>query len=135
MRHAYFQKMATLSVTTLMMATLLTPAAFAHKNVYYYGNDTYNPPGTAVGRYFNQHPIIKKAAMGAGAGAVLGGLLGSDHWQRSAVKGALIGGLAGSALGYAQQKGYLRGHSSQNTGYYRPQNVYYVQPQTGYYRY
>ncbi|MEB3287854.1 MAG: hypothetical protein VKJ04_10160 [Vampirovibrionales bacterium] len=92
----------TLSASALMMTSAM-PLAQAHDDNYnnnrYYGNSRYE-----------QHPYLKKAAIGGLGGAVLGGVLANDGSRgNGAVKGALLGAGVGLGYEYLKQKGYISG--------------------------
>ena len=103
MRVAYtaMPKVLTLvAMLSVMVANTLAPTAEAHNRSYnrYYDSRYYNG-----GTFGQQHPYVKKAAIGGGAGALLGGILAPDGYRGDgAIKGAVIG--AGAGLGYE----YLR---------------------------
>lgn len=57
---------------------------------------------------WEEHPYVKKALIGGGGGAVLGGLLASDGGRLDgAVTGALLGAGAGLGYEYLKTKGIL----------------------------
>lgn len=59
--------------------------------------------------YFQRHPYQKTGLIGAGAGAVAGGVLfGDKHRGRNAVRGAALGGAAGLGYQYLKKRGTIR---------------------------
>lgn len=57
---------------------------------------------------WEEHPYVKKALIGGGGGAVLGGLLSSDGGRMDgAITGALLGAGAGMGYEYLKNKGIL----------------------------
>ncbi|MCE3235043.1 MAG: hypothetical protein K0Q50_1223 [Vampirovibrio sp.] len=99
-----------LAVLTLLSlgASSLMPAAMAHSNRYYDNNGRYQAYGRYQPSYWQQHPYVKKAAIGGGAGAVLGAVLSQEGSRGDgAIKGALLGAGAGLGYEYLKRKGYL----------------------------
>lgn len=83
------------ALLTVMAANAILPAE-AHDRYY---DSRYYRGGT----FGQRHPYVKKAAIGGGAGALIGGILAPDGYRGDgAIKGAVIG--AGAGLGYE----YLR---------------------------
>jgi hypothetical protein len=99
------QAIAALSAL-LMFSTAVVPAAFAHNG--YRGYSRYNRYDNdryyrGYNRNYSRDQYIKKAAIGGGAGALIGGLMSEEGYRTGgAVKGGLLG--AGAGLGYE----YLR---------------------------
>jgi hypothetical protein len=57
---------------------------------------------------WQEHPYLKKALIGGGGGAVLGGLISSDGGRMDgAITGALLGAGAGLGYEYLKNKGIL----------------------------
>ncbi|WP_303674971.1 hypothetical protein [Vampirovibrio chlorellavorus] len=85
----------------MLAANTLVPTAEAHDRSYNrYYDSRYN---SNWGTFGQRHPYVKKAAIGGGAGALIGGVLAPDGYRGDgAIKGAVIG--AGAGLGYE----YLR---------------------------
>ncbi|GGX55759.1 hypothetical protein GCM10011309_00500 [Litorimonas cladophorae] len=98
--------------------------------------------------YVHQHQNSNNdQLLGAGIGAIAGGVLGSQLAGNGArtegsVLGAVLGGVAGAAIvgdgnnnrGYSSHNGYYNGGTyNPQTGYYQGgQRVYYQQPRTSY---
>ena len=99
------QTVAVISTLLLVLSASLTPDAFAHR--YYRGYGRYNGYNNYYNgyaqRHWSQQQYAKKGLIGAGTGAVIGGLMANDGYRATgAVKGGLLG--AGAGLGYE----YLR---------------------------
>jgi len=73
----------------------------------------YNPRYNDYNRYYprsyaQQHPYVQKAAIGGGAGALLGAILSPEGVRTDgAIKGALLGAGAGMGYEYLKRKGYI----------------------------
>jgi hypothetical protein len=96
-----------LALASVVSSSIAMPAAMAHNDRYY---NNYDYRGYT--RYENnRRPYLKKAAIGAGAGALVGGLvLGDGSTMDGAVKGALLGAGAGLGYEYLRRKGYFSGN-------------------------
>ena len=93
------RKLLAAATLVLMTAGMTLPQAMAHD----YNAARYNRYYDNRGSFGNRHPYVQKAAIGGGAGAVLGGVLARDGSRADgAVKGALLG--AGAGLGYEYLK-------------------------------
>lgn len=90
-----------LAMLSVMAANTLAPVAEAHNRPYNrYYDSRYN---SNWGTFGQRHPYVKKAAIGGGAGALIGGILAPDGYRGDgAIKGAVIG--AGAGLGYEYLK-------------------------------
>jgi hypothetical protein len=63
----------------------------------------------AGGTYFQRHPYQKTGLIGAGAGAVAGGVLfGDKHRGRNLVRGATLGAAAGLGYQYLKKRGTFK---------------------------
>ncbi len=99
--------MAVPALLVMTVASSLMPAE-AH-NRYYSSNARYY---RNQGSFSQNHPYIQKAAIGGGAGALIGGILGQDGYRADgAIKGAVLG--AGAGLGYE----YLKRQGTFNNGF------------------
>ena len=62
----------------------------------------------AGGTYFQRHPYQKNGLIGAGTGAVAGGVLfGDKHRGRNIVRGAALGGVLGLGYEYLKKRGTI----------------------------
>lgn len=106
-----FRQKITLTLASLVMIAslnlgVIAPNTASAYDVYsqnyqqqqYYNN--YNRP-----TYFQRHPYVKKALIGAGVGAGVGLLF--SHGSRGVLKGAAIGTGAGLGYEYLRQRGVL----------------------------
>jgi hypothetical protein len=85
---------------------LLLPAEAHNARNYrqYYGRPGYYQAYTR----YERHPYLKRAGIGAAAGAGLGAVLAPDGARLdTAVKGGLIGAGAGLGYAYLKDRGYL----------------------------
>lgn len=61
------------------------------------------------GTYFQRHPYQKTGLIGAGAGAVAGGVLfGDKNRGRNIMRGAVVGGAAGLGYQYLKKRGTIK---------------------------
>lgn len=96
---------SSLAVMAMLAGSMLVSpnSAFA-RDYYNYGNRYYS--SSRIGDYMYDHPYVQKAAIGGGAGAVIGALLGQEGSRvDGAVKGALLGAGAGLGYEYLRRKG------------------------------
>ncbi len=94
-----------LMVMTFLTGSGIAPAMAAHSSRYYNQYQNYQ---RGYVNYRDNHPYVKKAAIGGGAGALLGGILAGDGSRMDgAIKGGLLGAGAGLGYEYLKQKGYL----------------------------
>lgn len=78
-----------------------------NNNGYYQG---YNRYYGNYGTFGQRHPYVQKAAIGAGGGALVGGLLAGDGYRGDGmVKGALLGAGAGLGYQYLKRQGVFNG--------------------------
>lgn len=94
--------LAALTLMTLGASSLMPAMAYGPNNYNYRAYSRYQPT------FGQQHPYVKKAAIGGGAGAVLGAILApSGDRGDGAVKGALLGAGAGLGYEYLKRQGYI----------------------------
>lgn len=97
--------MAVPALLSIMIANSVIPAE-AHGNRYY-DSRYYRDQGS----FSQRHPYVQKAAIGGGAGALIGGILGRDGYRADgAIKGAVIGAGAGLGYEYLKRQGILGGN-------------------------
>lgn len=95
--------MAVPALMTVMIANSMAPAE-AHR---YYDSRNYRDQGS----FSQRHPYLQKAAIGGGAGAIIGGVMGRDGYRAdSAVKGALLGAGVGAGYEYLKRQGVFGGN-------------------------
>ena|ERR1044072_6083217 len=84
----------------LVLGSVIQPAMARD----YYGYNRYYDQGS----FTQRHPYVTKAAIGGGAGAIVGGLLAQEGNRGSgAIKGALVGVGLGAGYQLLKDKGYL----------------------------
>lgn len=122
MKHSKVLMTALALLTTLGM---LMPVAGAH-----YPRDDYH----RYARNQRTSSIVNHALIGAGAGALLGGLTAGDERRGSgAIKGAVVGGVLGGAVGYLRNRRdeqHLYGYPY-GSRYSYPYNSRYAYPPPG----
>ncbi len=99
------------ALLTIMAANTLVPAQ-AHDKGYRGYNRYYDSRyNQNWGTFGQRHPYVKKAAIGGGAGALIGGILGQDGYRAdTAIKGAVIGAGAGLGYEYLKRQGTFGGN-------------------------
>jgi hypothetical protein len=91
------------------LLAILAYSAFIPANAYYpdyYHYRDHRTISAKVSDFMYDHPYVGKAAIGGGAGALIGGIVSPDGDRAGgAVKGALIGGAAGVGYELLREKG------------------------------
>ncbi len=87
--------------TLMMLLGFSVMPAYAYYYPSYYGYSQYYNGG-----FLANHPYVKKAAIGGGLGAILGGVIApTGDRVGGAMKGAALGGAAGMGFEYLRERG------------------------------
>lgn len=85
----------------LLLNTTLLPAEARHKHNRDCDHNRNRQESTT-------RTVLKNALIGAGAGALIGGIANRDNRNRGIVQGALIGGVLGGGYGYVKNRGVFQ---------------------------
>lgn len=97
------QRLAALALSLVLISGITVAPSYAYHQGYAHSSTQ-----------SELRSLVKPALIGAGLGAVAGGVLSRNDRKGGIIKGAVVGAVAGGGYGFLRNRGYLNGMGNLN---------------------